>query len=88
MAGSYSPTLVAQLLRDVRVKQGISARALSLQAGLSPSYVGKLESGEVEPSLYGFSKVATVLRLNRHEVYSIVLLESQRNRQEQQKVAI
>ncbi len=80
---SLSP--VASLLRQVRESKGCSARALSVSAGLSQAYVSKVETGDIEPSLYGFSKIAIALQLNHHEIYSIVLVESARQRHQEQQ---
>lgn len=59
---------LATAIRYQRTKKGLSARALSEQAGLSPSYVSKVESGEIEPSLRAFARIATALELNLYEL--------------------
>lgn len=67
---------LGDIIRHLRVKQGLSARALSLQAGLSPSYVGKLEAGEVtEPSVRAFAQLVSVLQMSPFEVYLSVMME-------------
>jgi transcriptional regulator with XRE-family HTH domain len=66
-----SPSTV-ELLRLKRTQAGLSARALSLAAGQSGSYVSKVEAGTLEPSLKGFSKLATVLNLTPLELLLIV----------------
>lgn len=53
----------------------MSARSLSLQAGLSPSYVGKLEAGEIEPSVRAFARLAMVLGMSVQEVFFCVITE-------------
>jgi transcriptional regulator with XRE-family HTH domain len=65
--------LLAEGIRHLRTKKGLSARSLSLQAGLSPSYVGKLEAGEVEPSVKAFGKLAHVLGMGEREVFYCVI---------------
>lgn len=61
------------MIRHMRELQGYSARSLSLAAGLSESYVGKLEKGELkEISLRSFSRIVAELRLNPHEVMILV----------------
>jgi transcriptional regulator with XRE-family HTH domain len=62
-------------LRACREARGISARALSLQAGLSESMVGKIESG-AEPGLRTFSQIVYALQLSRQEIAMLVLLAS------------
>jgi len=54
----------------------VVARALSLKAHLSPSYVGKLEAGEIEPSVKAFGRIALALGMNPQEIYYCVVFES------------
>lgn len=69
---------VAQVIRVVRLKAGVTARALSLSAGLSESYVGKVESGQIEPSLRAFAKIAAKLGLGQREIFAVVMQEARR----------
>lgn len=66
---------LADAVRYARQREGLSARALSLKAHLSPSYVGKLEAGEIEPSVKAFGRIALALGLNPQEIYFCVVLE-------------
>lgn len=68
---------VGDIIRLMRSKQHLSARQLSAMAGLSPSYVGKLEAGECEPSLKAFARVANALRLRPTEVWYLVNLAAE-----------
>jgi transcriptional regulator with XRE-family HTH domain len=61
------------LIRMARERQKMSARALSAKANLSPSYVGKVESGEIEPSLKAFARIALALHLSRQEIWLCVV---------------
>jgi transcriptional regulator with XRE-family HTH domain len=63
------------------LQRGLSARALSDQAGLSPSYVSKVESG-LEPSLKAFARIADVLDLNIHEIRFLMRLTVQKGSDE------
>lgn len=63
-------------MRVLREQQGLSARALSLRAGLSPAYVFKLEAGQVEPSLRSFGRVAMALGMTRDELWVCVINEA------------
>ena len=63
---------LGKLLRMVREERGWSARAVSYVAGLSPSYVSKLESGEIEPSLRAFARLAETLGLTNAEILFVV----------------
>lgn len=67
---------LAQAIRKARLQRGLSQRALSQQAGLSPSYAGKLESGEVEPSVRAFGQIALALGLTPAEVFFCVVNEA------------
>lgn len=64
---------VGTLIRLARKRRGLSARALSAMADLSPSYVGKVESGEIEPSLKAFARLALALQLTRQEIWLCVM---------------
>jgi transcriptional regulator with XRE-family HTH domain len=59
---------LADALREIRILRGMSKRALSQKAGLSASYVGKLEAGAIEPSVRAFAVIAVALNLTSHEV--------------------
>lgn len=70
---------LGDVIRHFRGKKGYSARELSLRAGLSESYIGKVEKGEViNPTLRAFAKIAEVLGLNAREVHTLVVREAQR----------
>lgn len=59
---------LAEVLQEFRERNGMSKRALSQAAGLSPSYVGKLEAGEIDPSLRSFLAITRALKLTQYEV--------------------
>jgi predicted transcriptional regulator len=59
---------VADLVRVCRTRAGLSARQLSSLADLSPSYVTKLEAGELEPSLRSFARIVLALHMTSSEV--------------------
>lgn len=60
------------VIQFLRKKRHLSARALSLQSGLSPSYVSKIENGTIEPSLRAFISLAKVLDMTDAELLFIV----------------
>jgi transcriptional regulator with XRE-family HTH domain len=66
------------LLRLKRQQRGLSARGLSVSAGLSDSYVSRLEAGSIEMSLKSFSKLAHALHMNIHEIALIINCEATR----------
>lgn len=65
---------IGWLLRLRRQATGRSARVLSLDAGLSESMAGKVESGAVEPGLRVFAAIVTTLALNDREIALLVRL--------------
>lgn len=65
---------VGEVIRACRVARGYSARGLSLQAGLSESVVGKIETGAMEPSLRVFAQIAHTLNLSPLEVAFLVAI--------------
>jgi len=69
---------VDEVLKARRQVRGVSARQLSLDAGLSDSVVGKVESGNIEPSLRVFAAMAVQLELTGTEIAFLVRLEAHR----------
>lgn len=69
---------VGDVISAMRRRRGLSARALSLAAGLSDSYVGKVEAGSCEPSLRAFAKLVDQLGLNAQEAFLILQQEARR----------
>lgn len=72
-----APIEVAELIRVCRLRAGLSARQLSALADLSPSYITKLEAGELEPSLRSFARIVRALRLTPFEVMFCVSLAAE-----------
>ena len=70
---------VGHFVRLRREELGKSARSTSLEAGQSGSYVTKLESGTIEPSLKAFSRLAAVLGFTPSEIWAIVACEATRS---------
>lgn len=72
-------SLVTAAVALRRSRLGLSARALSLRAGLSPAYVTKLEGGHIEePSLRAFARLAAETGMTAAEVWVCVVAEAQR----------
>lgn len=63
-------------IRVLRKQRAMSARALSIKAGLSPAYVFKVESGAIEPSLRSFARLAVALQMSMAEVWVCVVSEA------------
>lgn len=67
---------LGDLVRRKRERLGITARALSLQAGQSASYVTKLERGLIQPSFRAFARLAVALSFSPLEVVYAVAQEA------------
>lgn len=67
---------VGETIRYFRDERHLSRRQLSLQAGLSESYAGKVENDETVPSLRNFAKLAVALGMNAGEIYTIICQEA------------
>jgi transcriptional regulator with XRE-family HTH domain len=62
----------AVLMKFLRERSGISARTLSTQSGLSYSYVSKMESGSVIPSVQVFSRILSNLDVTDTEMVYLI----------------
>jgi len=62
------------LMKFLRERSGVSARQLSAQAGLSASYVSKVESGSVLPTIESFSKLISELDVTDMEIVYLIKL--------------
>lgn len=76
---------LAAAMRAIRQSKKISARALSLKAGLSQAYCGKVEKGHLEPSLRAFACIVRTLGLSPREVHLLVMREAMRVEHETQE---
>lgn len=79
MSESGSDLSVAGVIRACREARHLSARRLSLNAGLSDSVVGKIESRSIEPSLKAFAGIVTQLELTDREIAFLVRLATGRS---------
>lgn len=59
-------------LRLARQKVNLSARSVSKKAGLSDSYLSKVEAGTLKPSFEAFASLVAVLQLNDREIAFLV----------------
>jgi transcriptional regulator with XRE-family HTH domain len=67
--------ITGELIRFRREQVGLSRRALSLEAGLSESYVSKIEAGRLQPTLESFARIARVLRFTDLQIAWIVRMQ-------------
>jgi transcriptional regulator with XRE-family HTH domain len=59
---------LGEAIRLLRGKQKMSARKLSAVVGFSPSYINKIEAGEIDPSFKAFAKIAYNLKMSTAEI--------------------
>lgn len=62
----------ADLMIELRRRKGLSARKLSEVAGMSPSYISKMEKGEFLPAVDTFSNLVDALDCTDSEVIWLV----------------
>ncbi|WP_053218270.1 helix-turn-helix domain-containing protein [Virgibacillus senegalensis] len=58
--------LLGKRLRQKRREQKMTLRELGIMADVDDNYLGKIERGQKNPSLYIFSKLSDPLELNLH----------------------
>nr|AGF93121.1 protein containing Helix-turn-helix type 3 domain protein [uncultured organism] len=56
-------------LRELRKSRDLSQEALSREAGLDRTYVGKIERGEKSPSLKTIQKLAEALEVDKTDLF-------------------
>lgn len=60
---------ISNRIYQLRIKQNISARELSLSLGLSPSYINKVENRKALPSLYVLFKLCVYFNITPEEFF-------------------
>lgn len=78
MADLEGPSL-GDYVRKCREARGLSRRQLSMAAGLSESYVSKLEAGTVDPSVRRFAAIVKQLGINQRELQVLIAREAARH---------
>lgn len=63
---------LAEFLKFCRVREEISAAALSKAIGKSASYIAKIESGQMDPSIKAFARMTIVLKMSSAEVNILI----------------
>lgn len=62
----------ADIMKFLRERQGLSARRLSIMAGLSPSYMSKLECERLIPSVDIFNKLVENIGCSDSEILFLI----------------
>lgn len=78
LAKNYHSHSFGTLMGLIRQRCGLSARAVSLECGLSPSYVSKMERDEYLPTLDRFSKIVETIGATDEEILFLVSMLSQK----------
>jgi transcriptional regulator with XRE-family HTH domain len=60
---------LGKILKDRRIELGLTQRMLADQVGIKPSHIAYIESGRRRPSLSLLERMATVLGLDRRELF-------------------
>jgi transcriptional regulator with XRE-family HTH domain len=60
---------LGKMLKERRIKLGLTQRVLAEQVGIKASHVAYIESGRRRPSLSLLERMATVLDLDRRELF-------------------
>ena len=72
--GNYVPikTLLATIIKESRIKKGISQRELSRRSGVDNKTIAKIELGErKKPTIVTLLKISVILDLNIYEVLTV-----------------
>ena len=65
------PEEFAKRLAALRMKQGISARDMSLSIGQNAGYINNIENGKSLPSMSGFFFICDFLRISPQEFFDL-----------------
>jgi predicted transcriptional regulator len=68
----WTLNFLVKAIRMRRSEYGLSGAELSRRIGKSPSYIPKLESGDLDPSVKTFAKIVTVLDFTDTEIAWLV----------------
>ena len=68
---------ISARIRELRIEKGLSTNKLSTLAGLSQSYVRKLESGENKPTVESLDLLCQALGITFEDFVSYKLNDSQ-----------
>lgn len=51
----------AELIRDVRLRHGLSQRRLAVRAGASQAWISRIEQGKISPSIESLERLLLVM---------------------------
>lgn len=67
---------IGRKLKKARKEQNLTQEKLSKMAGISRSYYGKIERGEVETTVYPIIKIVKVLKISARYLMSDKIIET------------
>lgn len=70
--GKICDITISESLKSLRLRKGISARALADKCGFSSAYISKVESGSTIPSSKHLAKMLDVLNCTPEEILFII----------------
>jgi transcriptional regulator with XRE-family HTH domain len=68
--GSLDLELLAQVLRQARSERGMTQREVAVQVGVSPGFIGQIETGRTRPSVGTLLEIARVLLLSLDSLFA------------------
>lgn len=72
LAHNFHGNTFGEMMAERRLAKGLSARGLSLAAGLSAAYVSKLEGGDYLPTVDKFARLADCLGMTDIEIVFLI----------------
>jgi len=72
LLGKQSPLSLNVVLKNLRLRKGVSSRQLAERCGFSSAYVSKVESGGTVPSSKFLAKILDALECTPEEILFIV----------------
>jgi transcriptional regulator with XRE-family HTH domain len=65
-----SPVNVGERIQQLRLRSGMSMRALAAQTGFSPSLISQVEKGQVTPSIGSLERIAMALGVSLGQFFA------------------
>ena len=70
--GESSNLTLGDIIKELRVRRGLSSRSMSELCGLSPAYISKVENGATMPSSKILVRILKKLQCNSYEILYIL----------------
>lgn len=56
-------------LKTIRIKKGLSQEMLAHKAEIYVSQIGRIERGEINPTIWTIERIANVLKVKRNKLF-------------------